>query len=416
MGGFSDIRRLLRRKERGEGLTTLFSPVREFFKKGDLLLLFLCLLASGYGLALIYSATRYQGGIKSVAVQLIGIALGVVAYVLLTFVDFELFVEKNWKLLFCASVVLILLVLTPLGLSVDGNRNWLQLSKLIPHFPLNLQPNEIVKLPFVLLLSFQITRIQDRGYDISSMPSLLQIGGHTVFMLALIAAVCRDMGMCVVYLFIFVFMAWTAGVKLRWFLLVGGGLTAAAVILWLFVLPETALWDSFRIMRFRVVFDHDLDPLGKGFQQGRSILAIGSGRLLGQGYLKGFYTQSAYQSTLPARETDFIFAVCGEELGMVGCVLLLLLLSAVVLRCLWVGRHASSPFSAYVCTGMAGMLLTQITLNVGMCLYVFPVMGLTLPFISYGGSSIITLYAAMGIVSSVKAKALPGWLRDRSHI
>ncbi|MDE6818811.1 MAG: FtsW/RodA/SpoVE family cell cycle protein, partial [Muribaculaceae bacterium] len=80
----------------------------------------------------------------------------------------------------------------------------------------------------------------------------------------------------------------------------------------------------------------------------------------------------------------------GEELGLGGCILLLLLLSAIVLRCIWGGRHASSPFSAYVCMGMAGMLLSQITFNVGMCLYVLPVMGLTLPFISYGGSSIIT--------------------------
>ena len=96
--------------------------------------------------------------------------------------------------------------------------------------------------------------------------------------------------------------------------------------------------------------------------------------------------------------------------------LLLLLLGGIVLRCVWVSRQASSPFSAYVAMGMAGMLFTQIFLNVGMCLYVLPVMGLTLPFISYGGSSIITLYAAMGIVSSVKARTLPSWLRDRNPL
>ena len=83
-------------------------------------------------------------------------------------------------------------------------------------------------------------------------------------------------------------------------------------------------------------------------------------------------TQSAYESTLPARDTDFIFAVCGEELGMVGCLALLALLSAVVLRCIWVARHASSPFYAYVSMGMAGMLIVQIAANVGMCLFVFP--------------------------------------------
>ena len=101
---------------------------------------------------------------------------------------------------------------------------------------------------------------------------------------------------------------------------------------------------------------------------------------------------------------------------MVGCLLLLALLTAIVVRCVWVSRRAGSPYCAYVCMGMAGMLMAQIVLNVGMCLYVLPVMGLTLPFISYGGSSIITLFAAMGIVSSTKARALPSWLRDRSQV
>ena len=169
-------------------------------------------------------------------------------------------------------------------------------------------------------------------------------------------------------------------------------------------------------MRFRVVFDHTLDPQGKGFQQSRSILAIGSGRLFGQGYLNGLQTQALNESALPARHTDFIFAVCGEELGMVGCILLLLILSAVVIRCIWVAHQASTPFQAYICMGMAGMLLFQIILNVGMCLYVLPVMGLTLPFISYGGSSILTMFAAMGLVSSVKAQTLPSWLKDRSKL
>ena len=397
-------------------MTTLFSPIREFFKKGDILLLSLCLLASGYGLVLIYSATRFDQNNSAIFVQLAGIGLGVIVYVLLTFVDFQLFTEKKWKLMLGLSILLILLLLTPLGKEAGGNRNWLALSRIIPGFPMDLQPNEIVKLPFILLLSLQIVKLQERGCDISSLPSVMQLGGHAIFLMGLVAAVCGDMGMCVVYMFIFISLAWASGVKLHWFLLVGGGLVLTAVIVWHFILPETALWTDYRILRFRVVFDHSLDPQGKGFQQNRSILAIGSGGLWGQGYLQGLQTQAPYGNALPARHTDFIFAVCGEELGLVGCVLLLLLLSAIVLRCIWVGRHSSSPFSAYVCMGMAGMLLAQITLNVGMCLFVLPVMGLTLPFISYGGTSIITLYAAMGIVSSVKARMLPSWLRDRSKV
>lgn len=393
-------------------LSLLFSPIKEFWKKGDVILLGLCLATSTFGLALIYSATQYQQSIKPVIIQAIAILLGVVAYVLLTFVDFQLFTEKRWKLMLIGSLLLLLLLLSPWGVERYGNRNWIQ----IPHFPMMIQPNEIVKIPFILVLALQIIKIQDRGYSISSVPSVMQIAGFTVFMLGLIAAICHDMGTCAVYIMIFAFMAWAAGVKLRWFVLVGGGAVLAVVIFWLFFLPETSLWTNFRIMRFRVVLDHSLDPSNYGFQQTRSTLAIGSGKLFGQGYLKGIQTHSPNSSALPVRDSDLIFAVCGEELGFVGCMALLLLLSGVVLRCIWVGRHASSPFSAYVCMGMAGMLLSQITFNVGMCLYVLPVMGLTLPFVSYGGSSIITLFAAMGIVSSVKARPMPSWLRDRSQV
>ena len=401
-------------------MSILFSPIREFFKKGDVILLGLCLAASFFGLALIYSATQYLGEnrwIRFVSVQFIAVLLGVIVYMLLTFVDFQLFMEKRWKFLLMFNVFFLLLLLTPLGEDYNsGNLNWLVISRIIPRFPMDVQPNEIVKISFILLLALQIVKIQDHDLDISSIPSILQVGGHTVFMLGLIAVICGDFGMCVIYMMIFVAMAWASGVKLRWFLLVGGGLVLAAVVIWLFFLPETRWWNDYRIMRFRVVFDHSLDVRGRGWQQTRATLAIGSGRLFGQGYLNGIQTQSPSSDALPARHTDFIYAVCGEELGLVGCMALLLLLSGIVLRCIWVGRHASSPFHAYVCMGMAGMLMSQITFNVGMCLFVLPVMGLTLPFISYGGSSIITLFAAMGIVSSVKARPMPSWLRDRSHV
>ena len=392
-------------------MSTLFSPVREFIRKGDLILLSLCLAASGFGLLLIYSATRYQDNNKAILVQLIGILLGVIAYFLITFLDLQLFAEKNWVFLLGFSVVFILLLLTPFGKSVGGNLNWLTLDPIIKDFPINIQPNEVVKIPFILILALQLSNLQAKG-DVSSIASVAQFGGFTLFMLALIAAVCGDMGMCVIYMMIFVIMAWSAGVKLRWFILVGGGIVAAVVIAWLFILPETSLWTDYRIMRFRVVFDHELDPMDKGFQQTRSILALGSGKLLGQGYMKGLQTQSSIESALPARHTDFIFSVCGEELGMVGCVILLLLLSSIVIRCIWIANQASTPFYAYVCMGMAGMLLFQIIFNVGMCLYVLPVMGLTLPFFSYGGTSVMTLFACMGIVSSVNAKTLPSWLRN----
>ena len=132
------------------------------------------------------------------------------------------------------------------------------------------------------------------------------------------------------------------------------------------------------------------------------------------GYLQGKQTQSALSQNLPARHTDFIFSVCGEELGLLGCCVVLLLLFAIILRCVWVSRQAKSRMSAYIAMGIAAMLMIQTMLNVGMCLYVAPVIGLTLPFFSYGGSSTLTLFVAMGMVSGIKMRPLPSWLKDRT--
>ena len=393
-------------------MSWLRDSLREFFHKGDLLLLGLCTAASLYGLLLIFSATRYIGGYRNIIVQSAAIVLGIVVYIFLSSVDFELFTEKSWKLLLIGSLGFILLTLTPLGISVGGNRSWLS----IPGFPVNIQPAEIAKLSFVLLFSLQCTRLQERG--ISRPGSVFQLVGHTGLMCAAIAVASGDFGMALTYLVIFVVVSWSAGVKKRWFLL---AILLSAALLF-FIWPHVK--DIYFFRRITVVIDHltgNPDTIweqtqGVGYQQTRSLLAIGSGGLFGMGYLQGTQTQSKSTVSIIDRETDEIFAVCGEELGLVGCALVLLLLSAIILRCIWVSRRASSPHSALIAMGFGGMLLIQTAVNVGMCLYVFPVIGLTLPFFSYGGSSIVTMFAAMGIVSSIKMRSLPSWLKDRSKI
>lgn len=400
--------------KKGGGLVSWLSDsIRAFLRKGDLLLLFLCLTASGFGLVLIYSGTRYLDSNRNLYVQCAAIFLGVLVYIFLSSVDIELFTQRTWKLMLFFNVVFNLLVRTPLKVeSNSGNDSWIH----IPGFPVNLQPGEIVKLSFVLLLAWQMARLQEKG--ISRPGAVMQIAGHTLFMFALLAWASGDFGMGLTYLLIFVVMAWAGGVKKRWFLLGASVCVVGIALLW----PRIS--DMYFARRITVVIDHitgNPDTLynqtqDMGWQQTRSILAIGSGGLFGQGWCKGIQTQSQFDTSLPARYTDEIFAVCGEEFGLVGCAVLLLLLACIILRCVWVARRACSPQSALIAMGYAGMLLAQVGVNVGMCLYVFPVVGLTLPFISAGGSSIITMYAAMGLVSSIKMRSLPSWLRDRSQI
>ena len=398
--------------KRGDTVDSLFSPIREFFRKGDWVLLSLCLLASGYGLVLIYSATRYMDSNRSVIVQAVSILIGVFAYIFLTFVDFHTLTEKAWKPMMIISILFVLLVRTPIGVEIYGNRNWIR----IPGIPFTIQPDEVVKISLILLLARTISRMQEQNQDISTVPSVMKIAAPVVLMVGVVFAACSDLGMCMIYIAIFAVMTWVAGVKKRWFFVTGGGGVSLVVLLWKFVLPNTSLWNNYRIARFRVVVDHSYDPSGFGYQQNRSLLAIGSGQLTGQGFLNGTQTQSDFSQSLPVRESDFIFAVCGEEFGMVGCLLLLGILSLIVLRCIRIGQMADSKFSAYVAMGTAGMLMAQIFINVGMNLFVVPVMGLTLPFVSNGGSSIVTMFVAMGVVSSMKAQALPSWLKDKNRI
>lgn len=386
--------------------------IRTFFRKGDVLLLVLCLIASACGLVLIFSATRYSQKLEwDFLKQAMFICVGVVAYFICTFVDIELIIEKSWKFVMLFSFVLLFLII-PFGVEGDtGNRSWIYIDPI----PFGIQPAELTKVAFVPLLAWSLNNQRDWG--ISKPSSVFRVAGLTAAYCAVIAVLSGDFGMVLVYLFIFVIMAFAAGVKFRWFALAGGlAVCMIGAIAVLSVKSETFMNKfGYIIRRFTEVFTRD-DPQGIGWQQTRSVLAIGSGGLTGQGFLNGTQTQSLSENALPARHTDEIFAVCGEEFGLLGCVFILLLLSIIILRCFWIGRNARSHLSAYIAIGFGAMILIQTAINVAFCLYIFPVVGLTLPFISYGGSSILTLYVAMGIMSGIKMRSLPSWLQDRSML
>ena len=378
------------------------TKVKRFFAQADLILLALCCAAALFGILLIASATNYTGSLRYVIVQSIALVLGVALYAFFTFVDVEEASEK-WKWIFAFNVVFILLLLSPLGVDPvqsGGNRAWLS----IPGFPMDIQPSEIVKVTFTILLAKQLAYYQE--HELSSIRSVAFYSGHFLFMVCLLYAISSDAGSCLVYVAIFVCMTFAAGVKLRWFVLGGAGVTGAFLLAWF-----QGWIPSYMQQRIEVILDHSLYPMGAGWHQGRSIIAFGSGGWFGQGLFHGTQTQSD-SSSLPARHTDFIFSVAGEELGYIGCIAIIVLLVAIILRCLVVARQAKTPMGALICVGFAAMLGFQMLENIGMCIFVMPVIGLTLPFFSYGGSSLLAVFAAMGIVSGVKMRSLPEWLRD----
>ena len=372
----------------------------DFIQQADLVLLGLCCAATLFGMVLIASATRYmdiEGMIRYVGVQGAAMALGLCAYVFMSMVDVEI-VLKRWKWVLAFNIIFIGLLLTPLGVGGDttGNQAWLK----FPGIPFQIGPAEIVKITFVLLLAKQLEWLREEKRDLKSFSSAMMVAGHTLLLMGYYVAISKDMGNALTFFVIFLCMAFAAGFALRWFavLFLGGG--AAFAVAWALELIPSYMMD-----RFRVLFDHSYDALDAGWQQSRSLMAIGSGGIFGQGYMQGTQTQSSYPQSLPYRWTDFIFAVCGEELGLVGCLAVIALLTAIILRVLIVARRAQIPLHCYVCVGMAAMLIYQTVINIGMCLFVMPTIGITLPFFSYGGSSIVTLYAAMGVVSGIKKRS-----------
>ena len=378
----------------------IFDYVSGWVRQMDLVLLALCAGATLFGCVMIASATRYTGSYKNVIVQGAALCLGMVVYGFMSVLDLNE-LSKHWKWLLGGSLVLMLLLKTPLGIEAGGNRAWLG----IPGFPVNVQPAEIVKLVFILLLARQLIYLQEHR-DLKSIPSVAMLVGHLGLIAGVYAVVSGDMGSALVFVFIFACMCFVAGVAKRWFVLGILGGSFAFYVLW-----ETDKIDDYMKERFLTLFDHDLDAMGVGWQQTRSLLALGGGKLTGQGLFHGTQTQAKDAWSLPARHTDFIFSVIGEELGMLGCLFTIALLAAIIFRCVLTARHAKTRMDMYICVGVASMLIFQTISNIGMCLFVMPVVGLTLPFISYGGSSIVTLFAAMGMVSGIQKRTRPEWLR-----
>jgi len=384
-------------------MRAVFRAIGEFLKKADMLLLALCVTASVYGIVVISSATHYVGSTRYVLVQAAALLLGVAIYVLFTLVDVDILAERRELLLIFSALFISMLFVW--GDTQNGNRSWLAFSWL----PFNIQPAEICKVFFILILAKTMSIKQEK---ISSPLTLLQIAGITLLLFGLIMAASDDLGVALQYLLIFAVMAFVGGVNLAWFL---GALAAlAASSRFIFTHLRSDLQN-----RILVLFDASIDPSARGvrYQMNRSLRAIQNGGITGQGLYHGSMVQSG---ALPMQQNDFIFSAIGEELGMIGCLIVLVLLTAIIVRCIQVGVKSGNYMNRLICIGIAGMLAVQILINVGMCLGLFPVIGLTLPFVSYGGSSLVTMFLAMGIVSGIHMRPAPDasarYIRPKYHL
>ena len=369
--------------------------LRNFFRKGDMVLLVMCLAISAFGCLMIASTNNYRNFTRYVIVQVAAIGLGVFFYAVMSSIDLEFFSEHRRALIVFSLFLLLLLI--PFGTDLgSGNKSWLDLRFL----PVNIQPAEICKIFYILINASIMSSHQNH---VSSFRSMFHMGIQLVILVGTNVLISRDAGVSLIFVFIFIGMAFAGGVKIIWFLLGGGALVAAAPILW------SKFFSEHQKNRFLVLFDPTIDPQGidERYHMVRSLKSLTGGGVTGQGLFEGNRTQAG---VLPSQHTDFIFSAIGEELGYLGCILVVIMMFCLVARCIWVGTRSSDYMRRMVCFGAAAALFFQVCVNVGMCMGVMPVIGLTLPLISYGGSSIVTIFAMLGLVSGVHARPSP-----RSH-
>jgi len=363
----------------------------ESIRKGDLILLLLCLLATAFGCLIVSSTTGYMGSARHLVVQITAAALGVFLFAVVSSVDAEFWAEHRTALVVFNTFLLLLLI--PFGTdNGTGNKSWLD----IPLFPVNIQPAEICKITYVLIMASLMASHQNH---ISNYKAVIHFAIHLGALVGLNMVLSGDLGVSLIFVFIFIGMAWAGGVSIFWFLAGIGAVVLLAPIAWQFL-------GEYQKLRIQILFDPTIDPTGIGprWHTINSLKSLTGGGMLGQGLFQGHRTQ---QGALNAQHTDYIFAAIGEELGFIGCAMVLVLLLLIVARCIWVGTRSPDYMRRLVCFGCATALIFQVISNVGMCIGVTPVIGLTLPFISYGGSSLVSLYAMMGLVSGVYARPSP---------
>ena len=342
----------------------------------------LCIFATSFGCISVLSATRHTGELSDFLTQVIAMLLGLTAAVVISLFDFSTFI-KYWPL--AAAIGLIPVILTFfVGYAPPGtdDKAWLYV------FGISFQPSELLKVMFLITFSAHLTAVKER---INELKNLLLLCAHG-FTPAVLIHFQGDDGTALVFIIMALGMMYAAGVRLRYFLFALSGLLVASPFIYFFVMNDdqrTRIWSIFNI---------EADIKGAGYQQYRGRVALANGGWFGQGYLKGSLTQSA---GVPEGHIDFIFTLIGEEWGFVGCMVVILVLGAICLRCLQVARMCRKDTGKYICIGVFAMLLTHIIINIGMCTSILPVIGITLPFFSAGGASLGCLYLSVGLVLSV---------------
>ncbi len=359
---------------------------RRFVQYFDWGLLGLALLLGCLGLLTLYSVVTAgaQTPEKMLVIkQLVWFCAGMVLMILSLLFNYKLL--DRWAYTIYAVCVLLLIGVLFFGKYVSGSRRWLIMG------PLSIQPSELVKIAVIIILAHYYSRhAYTRGF------TLRELIKPTVLVLIPFLLIVKqpDLGTALLVLLIAGSMTVFVKIEKRALLSLLGFSAAIVPLVWFFL----KAYQKRRILTF---LNPDRDPLGAGYHIIQSKIAIGSGMITGKGYLKG--TQNAL-SFLPEQHTDFIFSVFAEEWGFVGSLILVLIFLIMIIWALNIAYGCRDPFGTILAVGISAMIFWQIVVNIGMVMGLMPVVGIPLPFISYGGSSIVTMVISIGFLINISMR------------
>ncbi len=364
-------------------MKNIFTLIADYIRESDKLLLSLVFLTSGFGCVAVMSATNYTGSLRQFTTQLIAMIVGLAAAVFISGIDYKT-MQKYWFIAAFVGVVPVILTFF-IGFAPEGtdDKAWL----LLPG-GMSFQPAELLKICFVITYATHLSKVKATVNKLKTLIPLLIHGGFPVALIHLQG----DDGTALVFAVMFACMLFSAGLKLRYIIMALSAVIVAAPFAFFFVFSED------QKARILYLFDLESNLQGIGYQQWMGRIALANGGILGQGLFRGELTQA---QGVPKGYNDFIFVSIGEELGLLGCLAVLLLITAICMRCVRIARLSPDESGMYIAVGIFAMLFAQSVINIGMCTSLLPVIGVTLPFFSAGGSSLLCLMLGIGVVLSV---------------
>lgn len=349
-------------------------------------LILVTLVLAVVGLCLIYSATSHMGEAGRVLVikQVTWCSLGLILMALFLLFDYKLL--EKWAIWFYLLAIVALIAVWGLGKVTAGSKRWIEIGFM------RFQPSEFAKLAVVMILAkYFHARVRNGESDLKHLATTLGLAAVP----AVLVALQPDLGTAGVVMLVAASMILFGGMGRRALIWSGGALL---VIIPILLLAGDRLLMDYQKKRLLTYLDPGYDPLGSGYHIIQSQIAIGSGGLLGKGFLEGTQNQLMF---LPVKHTDFIFSILAEEMGFVGCAAVLALFAVMFLRGLDVAEKARDTFGVFLAFGCVSVLFWHVVINVGMVMGMFPVVGVPLSFLSYGGSSLLASFLAISILVNV---------------